>query len=175
MINETEWRNVPCPQVQLGDEAIKTIFEPVKTSKELKAINLSNNNFSEKGLKAIFDAVTTNPNIKNLSISGNSLSEEGVAILEEFLRKNSTLEVLNVENCSLKIGGVSRIFGAIAHTKFLKKLYIGGNDIGNEQTRSIFQFLEENASLVVLALNNTEIGTFFNCNVERQDVFKNFF
>ena len=88
-------------EVPVGFHLSNLIYGSIHFNKNLKSVNIADNNLTSNAVEPITIAFHNNVYVKSFDISNNYLLEKGAILLGNMLHRNRHLTSLNVSNCRL--------------------------------------------------------------------------
>ncbi|XP_040415008.1 leucine-rich repeat-containing protein 74A isoform X2 [Cygnus olor] len=170
-----------------GAEAIASLL--LDNASYLYALRLSGNSFGEEAASCLAEALMGNYQVKKLDLSHNEFSEKGGQLLGQMLAKmshamtwwviqktglraswlvhlltlistasNMALEILDLSWNHLKRKGTAALGTGLRGNGALKILNLSWNSIGNEGAQALGEALKVNSALVHLDISNNQIN-----------------
>ncbi|NXU50790.1 LR74A protein, partial [Turnix velox] len=132
-------------------------FVSLQGNFQVKELDLSHNEFSEKGGQLLGQMLGTNTVLEILDLSWNRLWRKGTEALGKGLRVNDTLRILNLAWNSIGNEGALALGDALKVNKVLVHLDISNNQITNEGAKKLCRGLAVNGNLKILKMSNNPL------------------
>ncbi|KAM8807950.1 leucine-rich repeat-containing protein 74A [Eudromia elegans] len=129
----------------------------LQSNYQVKELDLSHNEFSEKGGQLLGQMLASNETLELLNLSWNHLSMKGAVALGTGLRNNGTLKILNLSWNGFRNEGAKALGEALKVNNVLVQLDLSSNQIDNEGAKKLCKGLEVNENLKVLKLANNPV------------------
>ena len=113
------------------DEAAKSVAKVIARSDELEHLDLSYCELREMGLALILEAVKSTANLKYINLQSNTINSESCATIGALATNNYVLNYLCLSNCGLMEEGLLRIVDGLRGRELLSHLDISSNFITN--------------------------------------------
>ena len=84
-----------------SQEGIASLADLINSNKQLKNLNLTDNNIDDEGLKLLADSIL-NCEVNNLDISFNNITDKSLDALDQLKRNNSSIKTVNVLGTGIK-------------------------------------------------------------------------
>ena len=85
--------------------------------------------------------------VEHIFLTTNPIGDSGASLISEAVRETTVLRTLILFDCCITSRGVEDLSRALAHSMFLEKLDIGGNDLGDEGVSHVAEALKQNNQL----------------------------
>ncbi|XP_072193577.1 leucine-rich repeat-containing protein 74A [Excalfactoria chinensis] len=121
---------------------------------QVKELDLSHNEFSEKGGQLLGQMLAVNTTLEILDLSWNHLRRKGTMALGTGLKVNAALKILNLSWNSIGNEGAQALGEALKVNNVLIHLDISNNQINNEGAKKFCRGLKVNGTLKVLKMAN---------------------
>ena len=138
----------------LADDGIINISQSLHKHSKLKALNLQNNNITEKAAEALASVISNNSGLEQIYLGNNQL-HLGVTTIATALKNISSLKVLDLSNNNITEQATVELAAAIRINKSLEILWLNGNHLGSS-TVVVVNALREISSLKELNLNDNK-------------------
>lgn len=142
----------------VGKSSLKTLAQLFKTNTFLTKLDLIGLNLNDQDLSTLLKAIKENARIPIVEflIIGNTIGEASIKVLAEWLNTNTSLTVLNLQSLYLSDNYLSLLIKAMTENtnSIIRRLLIGGNDIGEASLKALELLLKTNTSLHFLELKN---------------------
>ena len=125
----------------------------------LRELDLRYNNLSTSDAVKIFSGLKNISNLVTIDISHNMITDEAAEIIATVLSCNNKLQSLDLSCNHFTSEGFVNIFEHLKNIVYLKKLYIGSNEITIKAAHSIATVLCLNSKLEELDLSNNILQT----------------
>jgi len=123
------------------------------SNRELKRLDMSENEIGDHGMKMLAAALTRNQNLHFLSLAGNSsVSDEGVEAIARAIRGHRALDHLDLSKTGLADAGTVALAEMLKYNSTLRVLMLEGTGVTFEGGKALMAALECNNSLEVLKL-----------------------
>ncbi|NXJ62192.1 LR74A protein, partial [Rostratula benghalensis] len=132
-------------------------FVSLQGNYQVKELDLSHNEFSEKGGQLLGQMLATNSTLEILDLSWNYLWRKGSEALGRGLRGNDALKVLNLSWNGIGNEGALALGEALKVNNVLVHLDISNNQINNEGAKKLCRGLEVNGKLKNLQMANNPL------------------
>uniref|UniRef100_G1NJK2 Leucine rich repeat containing 74A n=1 Tax=Meleagris gallopavo TaxID=9103 RepID=G1NJK2_MELGA len=126
----------------------------LKHNYQVKKLDLSHNEFSEKGGQLLGQMLAVNTTLEILDLSWNHLRRKGTVAFGTGLKGNAALKILNLSWNSIGNEGAQALAEALKVNNVLIHLDISNNQINNEGAKKICKGLRVNGTLKVLKMAN---------------------
>ena len=162
------------------------ILEEIKKKKNLKIIDLSNNNLNPECSKLISDYLINHDSLEKLFLNTNRIENEGSNFIFQSLNQNHSLKTLDLSKNQLSDSGLENLqllsnntsllklelyhneitsdgikfLSFISSNKHLKELDLSFNKIDNMGVRNLFKYLKYNKSLTKINLSGNNLNDF---------------
>jgi len=125
----------------IGDEGAGALAGMMRAGKRLDTLFLGCNGISARGVQALLEGARNRP-LRALWLKRNPIGDDGAEALAEFLAEDRRLETLDIDQTSIGPRGLRVLADALArHNRTLKRLYLGGNDLGPAQAELLGEVL----------------------------------
>jgi len=153
----------------INDEGCLLLCDAVRNHPSLQVLHLNRNKLTTVSARSLAEVLVTNRTLRELWLYGNpDIGDEGAICLFEALLVNEHLRVLNVGNCGLTAASVPSLIRLIKDNSTLTKLYLYGNDFGEEGNAAIVDALEHNRVITVFECDlSNELEKRKNAIMER--------
>ena len=131
------------------------VFEALKGTASLKALDFGKNDMSEEVVKSLADVIKNSIHLEQLRLFNNNLQFSAVAILQA-LKGISSIKKLHLGGNNMTGEVVDDLAGVIKNNTNLEALWLSGNNLQSSVT-VIIEALKENSSLKLLDLSNNNI------------------
>ncbi|NXY69054.1 LR74A protein, partial [Glareola pratincola] len=132
-------------------------FVSLQGNYQVKEMDLSHNEFSEKGGQLLGQMLASNTTLKILDLSWNHLWRKGTEALGRGLRGNGALKILNLSWNGIGNEGALALGEALKVNKVLVHLDISNNQINNEGAKKLCRGLKVNGNLKILKMANNPL------------------
>ncbi|NWU48314.1 LR74A protein, partial [Dromas ardeola] len=132
-------------------------FVSLQGNYQVKELDLSHNEFSEKGGQLLGQMLASNTTLEILDLSWNHLWRKGTEALGRGLRGNGALKILNLSWNGVGNEGALALAEALKVNKVLVHLDISNNQINNEGAKKLCRGLEVNGKLQILKMANNPL------------------
>ncbi|NXG83739.1 LR74A protein, partial [Stercorarius parasiticus] len=132
-------------------------FVSLQGNYQVKELDLSHNEFSEKGGQLLGQMLASNTTLEILDLSWNHLWRKGTEALGRGLRGNGALKILNLSWNGVGNEGALALGEALKVNKVLVHLDISNNQINNEGAKKLCRGLEVNGKLQILKMANNPL------------------
>ncbi|NXW26559.1 LR74A protein, partial [Phaetusa simplex] len=132
-------------------------FVSLQGNYQVKELDLSHNEFSEKGGQLLGQMLASNTTLEILDLSWNHLWRKGTEALGRGLRGNDALKILNLSWNGVGNDGALALAEALKVNKVLVHLDISNNQINNEGAKKLCRGLEVNGKLQILKMANNPL------------------
>ncbi|NWQ96216.1 LR74A protein, partial [Burhinus bistriatus] len=132
-------------------------FVSLQSNYQVKELDLSHNEFSEKGGQLLGQMLASNTTLEILDLSWNHLRRKGTEALGRGLRGNGTLKILNLSWNGVGNEGALALGEALKVNNMLVRLDISNNQINNEGVKKLCRGLEVNGKLKILKMANNPL------------------
>ncbi|KGL94945.1 Uncharacterized protein C14orf166B, partial [Charadrius vociferus] len=132
-------------------------FVSLQGNYQVKELDLSHNEFSEKGGQLLGQMLASNTTLEILDLSWNHLRRKGTEALGRGLRGNGTLKILNLSWNGIGNEGALALGEALKVNNVLVHLDISNNQITNEGVKKLCKGLEVNEKLKILKMANNPL------------------
>ena len=125
---------------------------------QLEALDLSNNDLSDKLLISLVDLLLNNRvfiNLKSLKLYGNKIGDIGAKALSTYLVNNSTLISLNLNNNMIGNSGIIAINLALEKNHTLEDLYLSNNKYDSHGAKTFGNLISRNKNITILSISFT--------------------
>eukprot|EP01126_Amoeba_proteus_P000587 TRINITY_DN10166_c0_g1_i5.p1 TRINITY_DN10166_c0_g1~~TRINITY_DN10166_c0_g1_i5.p1 ORF type:complete len:309 (-),score=32.20 TRINITY_DN10166_c0_g1_i5:67-993(-) len=139
-----EMDHMKCPR----SGSLISFSESLKKNTSLQTLKIMWGHFGQQDFDSLSTALNSNTSLNELSLAGNQMTSFGTG-----LQINSTLTSLNISANLIKDVRFLHSFTS------LKKLYIGHNNLGDDQTKMIAEYLKNNTILVTLSMRGNDISS----------------
>ncbi|NXN06541.1 LR74A protein, partial [Indicator maculatus] len=133
------------------------IFVSLQSNYQVKKLDLSHNDFSEKGGQLLGQMLAINTRLEILDLSWNHLRRNGAVGLGTGLRSNSALKILNLSWNGIGSQGVLALGEALKVNNVLVHLDISHNQIYDDGAKKLCKGLEVNGNLKILKMANNPL------------------
>ncbi|NXV53986.1 LR74A protein, partial [Uria aalge] len=133
------------------------MFVSLQGNYQVKELDLSHNEFSEKGGQLLGQMLASNTTLEILDLSWNHLWRKGTEALGRGLRGNGALKILNLSWNGVGNEGALALGEALKVNKGLVHLDISNNQINNEGAKKLCRGLEVNGKLQILKMANNPL------------------
>ncbi|NXV16946.1 LR74A protein, partial [Cepphus grylle] len=133
------------------------MFVSLQGNYQVKELDLSHNEFSEKGGQLLGQMLASNTTLEILDLSWNHLWRKGTEALGRGLRGNGALKILNLSWNGVGNEGALALGEALKVNKVLVHLDISNNQINNEGVKKLCRGLEVNGKLQILKMANNPL------------------
>jgi Ran GTPase-activating protein (RanGAP) involved in mRNA processing and transport len=127
----------------IRDEGAISISNIAKTHLSLKALLLEDNHIGERGLMAVADAHRNNSRLGMMGISRNCISTCAIQIVSASIEN---VIYLYLDHCEIGNVHMELLANGLRFNRSIKDLFLEGNQIGLEGTKSLARALTENES-----------------------------
>ncbi|NXA18224.1 LR74A protein, partial [Ibidorhyncha struthersii] len=132
-------------------------FVSLQGNYQVKELDLSHNEFSEKGGQLLGQMLASNTTLEILDLSWNHLRRKGSEALGRGLRGNGTLKILSLSWNGIGNEGALALGEALKVNNVLVHLDISNNQINNEGAKKLCRGLEVNGKLKILKMANNPL------------------
>ncbi|NWW53429.1 LR74A protein, partial [Pedionomus torquatus] len=139
------------------EDLIVSAHLSLQGSYQVKELDLSHNEFSEKGGQLLGQMLATNSTLEMLDLSWNYLWRKGTEALARGLRGNVALKILNLSWNGIGNEGALALGEALRVNNVLVHLDISNNQINNEGAKKLCRGLEVNGKLKILQMANNPL------------------
>ena len=136
-------------------QAAALIARDIRRHPTLTELVIYNNRITPKALVSLVENLQENECLRILNLTKNEIGDEGAMVLSELLAVNNTLTEINLEGTQISDQGVSFMMRALRLNKNLQleSISLLDNNIGDEGTFAIGEFLETNPNLKTLKVS----------------------
>ncbi|NXD66935.1 LR74A protein, partial [Eolophus roseicapillus] len=127
-------------------------FVSLQSNFQVKELDLSHNEFSEKGGQLLGQMLDSNSKLEILDLSWNHLRRKGAVALGKGLRGNGALKILNLSWNGIGNEGANALAEVLKVNDVLVHLDISNNQINNEGAKKLCRGLEANEKLRILKM-----------------------
>ncbi|NXG59084.1 LR74A protein, partial [Hemiprocne comata] len=127
-------------------------FVSLQGNYQVKELDLSHNEFSEKGGQLLGQMLASNTILEILDLSWNHLRRKGTEALGKGLRGNDALKILNLSWNGIGNEGALALGEALRVNNMLVHLDISNNQINDEGANKLCRGLEVNGKLKILKM-----------------------
>ncbi|NXW14128.1 LR74A protein, partial [Circaetus pectoralis] len=127
-------------------------FVSLQGNYQVKELDLSHNEFSEKGGQLLGQMLASNTALEILDLSWNHLRRKGTVALGTGLRGNGALKILNLSWNGIGNEGALALGEALKVNNVLVHLDISNNQINDEGAKKLCRGLEVNGKLKILKM-----------------------
>ncbi|NWX51982.1 LR74A protein, partial [Steatornis caripensis] len=127
-------------------------FVSLQANYQLKELDLSHNEFSEKGGQLLGQMIASNTTLEILDLSWNLLRRKGTVALSTGLRGYGALKILNLSWNGIGNDGALALGEALKVNNVLVHLDISNNQINNNGAKKLCRGLEVNGKLKILKM-----------------------
>uniref|UniRef100_A0A8B9RX06 Leucine rich repeat containing 74A n=1 Tax=Accipiter nisus TaxID=211598 RepID=A0A8B9RX06_9AVES len=138
-------------QLSGGSHCLCT-FVSLQGNYQVKELDLSHNEFSEKGGQLLGQMLASNTALEILDLSWNHLRRKGTVALGTGLRGNGALKILNLSWNGIGNEGALALGEALKVNNVLVHLDISNNQINDEGAKKLCRGLEVNGKLKILKM-----------------------
>ncbi|NXX42954.1 LR74A protein, partial [Tricholaema leucomelas] len=132
-------------------------FVSLQGNYQVKELDLSHNDFSEKGGQLLGQMLGNNTRLEILDLSWNHLKRNGAVALGTGLRTNAALKILNLSWNGIGNQGALALGEALKVNNVLVHLDISNNQIYNDGAKKLCKGLEVNGKLKILKMANNPL------------------
>lgn len=151
----------------IGKEGFEHIIQGIAHNKALFFLDISHNGIVFNTIDGFCQALITTK-IQELNLSGNKIGDKSCEIFGKMLsgklEKSSLLTRLDLSLCEISSVGAMSIFESLQNNASIVELNFDGNDIGKQIGRHIGRCIHINGTLKLLSLNN--------CNLKDENIVK---
>ncbi|NXX15588.1 LR74A protein, partial [Podargus strigoides] len=133
------------------------IFVSLQDNHQVKELDLSHNEFSEKGGHLLGNMLASNTTLEILDLSWNYLRRTGTVALGTGLRGNDALKILNLSWNGIGNKGALALGEALKVNNMLVHLDISNNQIDNTGAMKLCMGLQVNGTLKILKMANNPL------------------
>jgi len=143
----------------IGNVGAVEVAKLIECNQSLEVIYLGCNHIEKQGIIELSKALINNTYVTGLWLKRNPIGTEGALCLAEMLRYNRKIRTLDLVNTSLgKIGLKAILDVLIQENRTVERLYLGGNQIDEEDAQLLAELLIKNTQLKALLLNVNHLG-----------------
>lgn len=151
-------------------------------SSNLRSINLYGNHLGATGLKLIFNALQQNKELRVLNVANNNGTDAMCVELGDVLDVNTTLEDLDIRWNSISGAGIKDLAKhGLQKNLSIRKLLVSGNPIGpvgaeelskalNKRGRGCFQYLDV-SSCELESVGGIRMSSFIMCSLTLKEIY----
>jgi len=138
-------------------EGIEEVSKMIATSKVLRKLNLSGNNFSDKNINVLIDALDKNRGLHEINLSHNNLGEESGKLLGAYISSNDSLEIIDLSWNNFRHKGAKELATGIKENVRLKKCSVAFNGFDTDGGKVLAEVIKHNNSLQDFDVSNTRL------------------
>ena len=136
----------------------KTMILSLHTLKNMKVVDLENNNIGEDASYELATALHSNNVLEQLWLRGNKLNTAGALCILNSLKHLTTLQVLDMSYNNIGSQSADDIAAVIDNNPLINQLWLDGNDLHSTGTITICNALKKIRTLRILSLCNNGIS-----------------
>jgi len=152
----------------LTDIGATTLRDFLKSTKNLKKLNLVGNNIGSNGAKHLAAALKDIKTLEYLNVNGNHIETDGCIGITELIFYNAQLRYFNLGNNDIKYDGIIALANVIGYNSTVQVLNMENPSLpsspgGQEWTPHIGKMLANNIGLLKLSLRKYKLrcdGTY---------------
>ena len=138
----------------LGNEGAKAVAAATKANPNLETVYLGCNLIEADGAKALTQSLHNNDHITGLWLKRNPIGVEGAQAIVEMLQQNQCLRTLDLVHTRIGSEGIRLVVSALTQPETsVRRLYLGGNEVGPQEAAWIAEMLAVNRSIHSLYLS----------------------
>lgn len=143
----------------IGDEGAADVARLLGTNDRLEIVYLGCNKIGPAGTREIARALEGNASVSGLWLKRNPIGEEGAKALADMLRRNTTLRALDLVNTLPGTAGLNAVIDVLTlHNRTVERLYVGGNDLGQDAAERLAELLRANPRVTSLLVSVNRVG-----------------
>ena len=136
----------------------KTMILSLHTLKNMKVIDVENNNIGEDASYKLATALHSNNVLEQLWLRGNKLNTAGALCILNSLKHLTTLQVLDMSYNNIGSQSADDIAAVIDNNPLINQLWLDGSDLHSTGTITICNALKKIRTLRILSLCNNGIS-----------------
>ena len=145
-------------KVRIVQADVKSMISSLKFLKNVKVIDLENNNIDEDASFELATALHSNNVLEQLWLRGNKLNTVGALYILNSLKYLTTLRVLDMSYNNIGSQSADGIAAVIDNNPLINQLWLDGNDLHSIGTITICNALKKVRRLSILSLCNNGIS-----------------
>ena len=143
----------------LGNEGAKAVATATKANPNLETVYLGCNLIEAEGAEALAKSLHGNDHITGLWLKRNPIGVEGAQAIVEMLQQNRCLRTLDLVHTRIGTEGIRLVVSALTRPETsVRRLYLGGNEVGPQEAAWIAEMLKVNRSIHSLYLSVNRLG-----------------